>query len=69
MAGAFFSFALMLFVLACSPAASESSRTGSSDKGDEAMTTAIATEATAALRPPIDVNVPSRIETATFALG
>lgn len=32
------------------------------------MTTAMATE-TPALRPPIDENVPSQIETATFALG
>lgn len=69
MAGAFFSFALMLLVFGCSPAASDSSRIGPSDKGTESMTTAIATETPAALRPPIDENVPSRIETATFALG
>ena len=33
------------------------------------MTTAIATETKAVLRPPIDENVTSQIETATFALG
>jgi len=33
------------------------------------MTTAIATETPTVLRPPIDENVPAKIETATFALG
>lgn len=69
MAGGLVSFALMALVLACSPAASDSSRTGPSDKGAEIMTTAIATETQAVLRPPIDENVPSQVETATFALG
>jgi hypothetical protein len=69
MAGVLVGFALMALVLAFSPAAAESSRVGPSDKGAEIMTTAIAAEMQAALRPPIDENVPSQIETATFALG
>ena len=68
-AGAIFSFALLLLAYRCSPAASDSSRTGPAQKGAKPMTTAIAAEPVTAVRPPIDDDAPAAFETATFALG